>query len=91
MPLPLTSSNDMFVNAMKNFPEKNKVCAQPSHVGLGHEIEIVCDGFLSPAASDIGREMAFLDLNAALARGMFGRDPIPIWTGTFSWATSSQE
>ena len=55
------------------------MCAQPCHVGLGSEVEIVCDAFLSLAASDIGKEMAFLDLNAISAKGMFGRVPIPIW------------
>ena len=76
----MTSSNDMFEKAMKNFPTTNRVTAQPSHVALGSEITIVCDGFSSlAAAGGIGKEMAFLDINAAMARGMFGRDPIPTW------------
>ena len=75
----MTSSNDMFELAMKNFPKKTKATARPSHVVLGSEITIACDGFSSLAAGDIGKEMAFLDINAAMTKGMIGRDPILIW------------
>ncbi len=46
----MTMSNDMFEEAMKDFPKVKKTIQPPTHVGLGTLIEITCDGTTSSRA-----------------------------------------
>ena len=75
----MTVSNNMFVEAMKNFPKCVQPTAAPFHVGKGHDLVIISDGITSLTAADVGENQSFLDINAAKKNGMFGEEPIAVW------------
>ena len=80
----MTMSNDMFEEAMKDFPQVKKTIQHPNHVGLGTLIEITCDGITSLRPDQVGAEMNFLDINKAHRDGYFG-DKAKIW-GDKDWS-----
>ena len=82
----MTVSNNMFVEAMKEFPKISQPTAEPCHVGLGKELTIISDGITSLTANDVGKNQTFLDINDARKNGMFGEEPIPVWRDK-EWAT----
>ncbi len=74
----MTTSNDMFEEAMKNFPKVKKTVQAPNHIGLGNYINITSDVITSLKADQVGTEMNFLDINKAHRDGYFGMEP-GIW------------
>ena len=80
----MTTNNDMFEEAMKNYPKVKKTLQAPYHIGLGSYIDITCDGITSLRADQVGTEMSFLDINKAHRDGYFGKDP-RIW-GDKDWS-----
>ena len=53
-------------------------------MALGKHLAIVSDGLLSLSEDDVGREMSFFDMNAALEMGLFG--PKPLIAGDVEWS-----
>ena len=74
----MTASNDMFVEAMKGFPKVTLKVAKPVHHQHGEYIKIAGNGVESLSEKDIGTNMSFLDMNTALQKGFFGKDPV-VW------------